>query len=160
MPVLKTALHALSVLGLSLWLGGFTFYSALVIPILHDQLSATEAGFVTQRVTTRLNDIGAIALVACWAEALVVRRPSNLRLRPIRLILLAATSALLLFLAGLHRVMDDRLEMGHFDHFYPLHRAYLIASTIQWAVNIPLLLLLTRPEPPAPPPEPNVVSLM
>ena len=49
---------------LAIWLGGFTFYAAAVIPVLHDQLGgALESGLVTQRVTIDLNLLGVATVV-------------------------------------------------------------------------------------------------
>ena len=49
------------------------------------------------------------------------------------------TLLLLLFLIVLHGIMDERLETGSLRGFYPLHRAYLIASTVQWVANLGLM---------------------
>jgi hypothetical protein len=44
---------------LAVWIGGFTFYSGVVIPALHDQFGdAFLVGMVTRRVTDTLNGIG------------------------------------------------------------------------------------------------------
>jgi hypothetical protein len=48
-------LRFLGLLGLIVWVGGFTFYSAGVIPVLHDVTPSRDAGRITQRVTDRLN---------------------------------------------------------------------------------------------------------
>src|SRR5436190_19571918 len=52
----------------ALWLGGFTFYSTVVIHTGHRVLGGLlEVGFVTQRVTSWLNLIGVVALlVLLW----------------------------------------------------------------------------------------------
>src|SRR5436190_15643209 len=48
----------------ALWLGGFTFYSTVVIHTGHRVLGGLlEVGFVTQRVTSWLNLIGVVALL-------------------------------------------------------------------------------------------------
>ena len=52
-------LRWLFLVALSIYIGGFTFYSAVVIPILHDRLeSSLETGLITQRVTDMLNLLG------------------------------------------------------------------------------------------------------
>ena len=51
-----------------------------------------------------------------------------------------ATTVLLFFLIVLHRSMDEWLATSGLRGFYPLHRAYLMASTAQWFVNLGLLL--------------------
>lgn len=150
MPLWLLALRVLCLLGLSVWVGGFMFYSAVVIPVLHDVLGSVETGYVTQRVTDFLNAAGVASLLTWWAEAWAERAAVPVRARRARLGLLAATTFLLLFLIALHRVMDGRLESGSLRGFYPLHRVYLLASTAQWFVNLGLIaisLVLWRASP-------------
>jgi hypothetical protein len=127
---------------LAVWLGGFTFYAASVIPILHDQLGgALESGLVTQQVTIELNWLG-VATVTIGLSAAIFERAFEWR-GPFRsktsLGLLAATALCLVGLFVLHPILDRRLEAGEMAAFYPLHRAYLWVSTVQWATNSALL---------------------
>jgi hypothetical protein len=143
MSTRSLALRFLGLLTLSIWVGGFTFYSAVVIPILHDAIGTSETGAITRRVTHAINAAG-VATVAVWWLIVGLERSlasGSLRLRRARFWLLAGTSALLVFLVVLHRVMDDRLDAGRLQGFYPLHRVYLIASTAQWFLNLGLLLV-------------------
>jgi hypothetical protein len=48
-------LRFLCVFSLSIWVGGFTFYSAVVIPVLHETFGSLDTGYVTQRETHYLN---------------------------------------------------------------------------------------------------------
>ena len=156
MAVWALALRSLSLLALAVWVGGFTFYSAVVIPVLHESMGSVEAGLITQRVTDTLNGIGAAAVVLCCLWAAVERPPYAVRSNRARLGLLAASTALLVVLIALHRVMDRRLETSGLRGFYPLHRAYLLASTAQWAANLGLLLVFAlgwRDHPRVPRPE-------
>jgi hypothetical protein len=142
MSLLARIIRLLFVFALAIYLGGFTFYSVVVIPILHDQLgSSLEAGLVTQRVTKVLNEIGVVTLLLGWR----VYRDSRVagvggdrghawRLGPI---LVSTTCLLGLF--ALHSVLDRKLEAGTRVGFYPWHRAYLWTSTIQWVANIVLM---------------------
>jgi hypothetical protein len=127
---------------LAIWLGGFTFYAASVIPVLHDQLgSALESGLVTQQVTIALNRLGA-ATVTIGLTLAILERAFGWR-GPFRskasLGLLAATALCLLILFVLHQMLDRRLDAGEMTGFYPLHRAYLWVSTAQWVTNSALL---------------------
>jgi Domain of unknown function (DUF4149) len=128
---------------LSIWLGGFTLYSAVVIPILHDHLGAPfEVGLITRRVTHALNAIGGATLLMGW---LLVVDPSN---RPkdrspahrLRFAPLAVSTLCLAALVVLHVVMDAKLDTGRVAGFYSWHRAYLWMSTVQWLANLALLL--------------------
>ncbi|RUL84363.1 DUF4149 domain-containing protein [Tautonia sociabilis] len=145
MPLRSLALRVFCLLGLSVWMGGFTFYSAVVIPVLHESLGSLDTGFVTQEVTDYLNYIGVGVVLVWWAAAWVERGEGPARVRAVRLLFLAATTLILLGLIALHRVMDGRLETGSLRGFYPLHRAYLIASTVQWIVNLALMTALLVP---------------
>jgi hypothetical protein len=126
--------------GLTVWLGGFTFYSAVVIPLLHDELGGPDAGAITGKVTDPLNAFGVAAVAAWWVmTAFEGRAAGSAPARAIRRALLALTTAILLGLIALHPVLDARLASGSMRDFYRLHQVYLIASTVQWGVNLALL---------------------
>jgi hypothetical protein len=133
------ALRFLALVLLATWFGGFTVYSAVVIPELHEVLGNLEAGSVTRRVTLSLNAIGASAVAAWWILIALERRERLYDLLRLRSGLLAATSAVLVVLVILHRFMSTHLDTEGLRGFYPLHRAYLIASTAQWFLNLALL---------------------
>ncbi len=135
-------LRFLCLCSLSIWVGGFTFYSAIVIPVLHESLGSFDTGLVTQRVTDSLNAAGGVTMALWWAAVCLDRPASPILAGRIRLGLLVATTIVLLVLVGLHRLMDDRLESGVLRDFYPLHRIYLIASTCQWFVNLGLMAVI------------------
>ena len=139
------ALRFLCLSTLSVWVGGFTFYSAVVIPVLHESLGRLETGTITQEVTNSLNAAGGVTVALWWLAAWTERSSHPVPARRIRLGLLAATTIILLVLVGLHRVMDGRLESGSLRGFYPMHRIYLIASTAQWLANLGLLAVALVP---------------
>ena len=128
---------------LATWLGGFTFYSAVVIPILHDHLGDPfEVGLITRRVTHVLNALGGATLLVGWMLVLHPNGeprdhvPSN----PLRHAPLAASTLCLVALIVLHFVMDAKLDSGRLAGFYAWHRAYLWMSSVQWLANLVLLL--------------------
>lgn len=133
------ALRVVCVLALAVWVGGFTFYGAAVLPTLHRLMPIREAAKVTRRVTDILNGVGGGTLAVWWLIAWLERASGTARPRRVRLGLLAATTALWLVLVVLHPVMDRQIDAGQLARFYPLHRAYLIASTAQWFANVGLL---------------------
>jgi hypothetical protein len=136
MTWLLLALRSLAIVAYSVWVGGFTFYGLAVIPILHDELDRLHAGQITQRVTDWLNLIGLVTLSVWWILAWAERRVGPSSFRWIRVGLLGTTTALLAFLAVDHAILDDRLARYGLEGFYQRHRVYLIASTIQWVVNL------------------------
>jgi hypothetical protein len=135
-------LRFLCLFSLSVWVGGFTFYSAVVIPVLHESLGSLDTGFITQRVTDFINAAGGVTVALWWLAARVDRSAKPALAGRTRLVLLAATTIILLVLIGLHDLMDERLEAGTLRGFYPLHRVYLIASTAQWFVNLGLMAVV------------------
>jgi hypothetical protein len=143
-----SVLRTFSLWLLAFWLGGFTFYSAVVIPILHEDLgSALEAGLITQRVTNWLNLVGIVAVGTAWLVLFLTWRPEE-RSRwsgRIALGLLSATTLGLMALLALHPVLDRRLQEGAMKRFYTWHQAYLWISTVQWAVNLGLIAVWPRP---------------
>ena len=151
MPWLVLAARSIVILAHAVWLGGFTFYGAVVIPILHERFGPLDAGRITQRVSDRLNLVGLATLLLWWALAWSERRRGPAVARRIRLGLLVATTLLLAFLAVDHEILDDRLDRHGLSGFYAYHRVYLIASSLQWAVNLGLVpatlaIWLRRPE--------------
>jgi hypothetical protein len=130
---------------LMLWQGGFTFYSAVVVPIGTEVLgSAENQGWITRRVTNSLNAVAVPALLV-WAWDLAAD-PAPTRPRRLGHWLLWTSLALLLVaLAGLHVWMDGLLDADEFrvldrPTFRTLHRWYLWLSTVQWAGSIVLSL--------------------
>jgi hypothetical protein len=138
--------RGLFLVALSIYIGGFTFYSAVVIPVLHDQLeSSLETGLITQRVTDVLNLLGVATLSWGWcvyglSTVREFRKDQGSRFKIWPLVI---SSVCLVVLLVLHRVLDLKLETNTFDGFYPYHRAYLWTSTVQWLANLALLIQLT-----------------
>src|SRR5687768_15958646 len=60
---------------LALWLGGLTFYAAVVVPIANRIVGTDQQGLVTQQATNYLNWIGVGAIGWLLANALLVRSP-------------------------------------------------------------------------------------
>lgn len=118
----------------TLWLGGLTFYSAVVVPIGAQITDATTQGFVTQRVTLWLNVLGAAYLVVNARDAWRAPRRS-------RQILWFTLAASLLALVILHPLLGRMLDpatrsLVAVDDFYAWHRAYLIVTTVQWGAGV------------------------
>jgi hypothetical protein len=124
---------------LMFWLGGFTFYAAVVVPIGTEKLgSPLHQARITQPVTNWLNLAGAIALAA-WAWDLSLMR----RHRWWRWLLWLALVLLLAALIALHPWMDALLDLANGEvydlpTFTVLHRVYLWISTVQWGGAIVL----------------------
>jgi hypothetical protein len=131
--------RTLLLFALGLWLGGFTFYAAVVIPIGTEYLgSAREQGLITQRVSEYLNLFGMPALALAGWDAAAGRR-----FRLLRLMLVALAGLLLGYLQWEHTRLDGMITLegrvAERKLFYERHAQYLIASTVQWF----LLLLYT-----------------
>ena len=120
MAIWTTSLRLLAFWSLAIWIGGFTFYSAVVIPVLHDQLgSALETGLVTQRVTDLLNLLSLVTIVLGWIRA-ALERPRGDRGRTGwrgAVLLLAIITLCLVALVFLHRRLDGRLLSGRWQGF-------------------------------------------
>jgi hypothetical protein len=128
----------------AVWVGGFTFYSAVVLWAIHDEYGSFDAGKITQRVTDWLNVIGVGTVVVWWCLVLLERELSPRLTRRLRYALLAVTTLLLGFLIVDHRILDDRLDAYGLTGFYAYHRVYLIVSTAQWALNLAIIPVSLR----------------
>lgn len=125
-----------------LWLGAFTFYAAIVVPIGSEVVGKTSQGFVTQQVTYWINGFS-LAVIASLIADFGRRRGTS---RIVLTSLFGLQTVLLLYLHGklsdyLHR---EQLGVAESDVFYEWHRGYLIVSSSQWATAIAIVALLIR----------------
>jgi hypothetical protein len=134
---------------LMFWLGGFTFYAAIVVPIGTEVLgSPMSQGAITRQVTRALNVACGVALAA-WAWDLTANPvPSRWRQR-VRWALWTVMCLLLATLALLHPRLDALFNAEEFfvvdeSRFRLLHRIYLWVSTVQWAAAILLTFSTLR----------------
>jgi len=132
----------LTIAALSLWFGGFTFYSAVVIHVGHHVLgSRTETGFITQQVTHWLNLISIPALlILLWNTAAAwpsIPRSLRLTLAATLAIMLLAQVALFIMHPMLDRLLDPAAhEIIERKPFRSLHKLYMNTSTVQWSATI------------------------
>jgi hypothetical protein len=131
----------ITVCAFGLWLGGFTLYTAFVIPVGHRQLSSGRFGYVTGEVTSLLNRVAVVAALLLLVNLLADWRRLGRLLRwgtAGTWLLLAATTVALLVL---HRHLDALLDYAHREiasreRFEPLHERYEMVSTIQWGAGL------------------------
>ena len=127
---------------LGFWLGGFTFYSGVVIHVGHRVFHGQrDVGFLTQQVTNWLNISAAAALaILLWnmlASAGYMRRW-------LRATLWATWLAMLIIqvlLFRLHPQLDVLLDsethgISHRRQFRQAHNWYVNLSTTQWAAGL------------------------
>jgi hypothetical protein len=142
MPRIATVREFAYVTAVALWLGGFTFYGAVVIHVGMKVLGGhVRQGFITQRVTGQLNWIGVAALAilvwhatAIWPGCGRVAR-SGLALS--LLIMIVIQAALFIMHPMLDRLLDfDAHTVVDEARFRALHRHYLTASTVQWGAGL------------------------
>jgi len=125
------------------WLGGFTFYAGVAIPMGVEVLGTHKAvGFITQRVTNWLNVGGVAALSILMWNLLSVWKGQGKLLRYMLLVTWLGMAAIEVELIGLHPVMDRLLttqpvrKILDQDRFDLLHHLYLISTTVQWALGV------------------------
>ena len=140
------ALRFLAQVALAAWFGGFTFYAAVVVPDLHENLGGMETGEISRRVAPFLYTIGATALVLA---GLVVATDRDQRLGwrgKTRLGCLAANSLLLITLILMHRSLGVQLDSGgSLSAFRSFHEVYLTVWTGQWLAILGLMALDALP---------------
>jgi hypothetical protein len=133
------ALRWLALSSWAVWFGGLAFYIAFVVPLGAEVLgSDLDQGFITRKVTVRLNVIGAIGLIL-FAPVTFVRskgepvEPAWIVGVSLWLLLLASLTALVIVHPMMDRLLDPE-ERAVLDHgrFYTLHRIYLWTSTIHF----------------------------
>ena len=120
------------------WLGGFTFYGAIVVPIGQKELGPRQ-GIITRQVTRYLNLSGAGALVIfAWDLVCLKDGPARRRLLWACWAGMLITLAILVYFHGSLSEMMDRAPPSPTDalSFQSLHRWYLWISTVQWACGV------------------------
>lgn len=141
MRLLELARRILVISAFGLWLGGFTVYTAFVIPIGHRHFPGRQFGFVTAEVTTVLAVLSAAALLLAAVDLATTWRRLP---RAMRWAGLATGAAILGALAGgvvVHARLDALLNVearritdpGAFE---PLHERYELLATTQWALGL------------------------
>lgn len=136
----ETARRYLVLLAISMWLGGFTFYSVVVIHTAHHVLdSMLETGLITQQVSGWLNIIGVAALVILLWNTLVNRQRHWTKWFLASMWIVMAVVQVSLFL--LHPVLDHQIdiETRHLvnrEAFRPTHTLYVSLSTVQWIAGL------------------------
>ena len=110
---MRTIVHLagrfISICALGLWLGGFTVYTAFVIPIGHRQVSSARFGFVIGEVTSVLNALAGVAVLVLFLNLLVERSRVGGRVRWTLLGSWIVIVATLLVLVDLHSKLDGLL---------------------------------------------------
>ncbi|HXJ57130.1 MAG TPA: hypothetical protein VNU68_10730 [Verrucomicrobiae bacterium] len=149
----ELARRFLVILALGFWLGGFTFYAAVVIHTGHRVFgSVLETGFLTQRVTGWLNLSGLVALaILLWnAVASSVGSTASSRWRNSALwltlaLMLGIEAALFLIHPNLDKTLDTSAHrILARSQFHRLHLVYMNLSTVQWAAGLLHTLLILR----------------
>jgi len=137
-----TIRRVLALVAFAFWQGGFTFYTAVVVPTGTEVLgSAAAQGFITRRVTGYINIAGAAALVFLTWDAMATRSARRIRL-VMCLLLAAGVVALMLLHPRLDAMLDaERERVLDRSAFRPIHRVYLWVSTAQWFAGVTYLVL-------------------
>ena len=138
-----TFFRFLLVQSLLLWQGGFLFYASFVVPAGTGLLGKGGQGAITARVTDALNVLGLVG-VALFALELSLTRDPDRRRTARRWWAWCVAMLCQFLLLYFHLLLDAFMDPGRQrvvirPPFYPLHRAYLWASTVQWVA----CLLLT-----------------
>lgn len=125
------------------WLGGFTFYAGVAVPVGMQVLgSHRTVGFVTERVTNWLNVGGVVALFILFGNTVISWRISGKWVRNTLIITWPLMAAIEVELILLHPVMDRLLTAHPYrmildeDRFEFLHHVYLISSSVQWGIGL------------------------
>jgi hypothetical protein len=142
--IYATAVRRLIVIAaVAWWLGGFTFYAGVAIPMGVEVLgSHMRVGFITERVTNWLNVGGVIAMAILLANMALSRGVGGKWLRRAMLITWVLMACVEVELIVLHPIMDrliatqpHRMILNE-DRFDLLHHFYLISTTCQWALGV------------------------
>jgi hypothetical protein len=129
---------------LMFWLGGFTFYAGVVVPIGREVLGSAQSE-VTRHVSFYLNLTAALALLPLGWDIFATRDPVRRR-RVLRWLCCAAVLATVIGLIWLRVQLSDMLDHPSQDSvtkalFRSGHRIYLWISTVQWGAGVGFTVL-------------------
>jgi hypothetical protein len=137
----------LVVFALMVWLGGFTVYGGIVIPVGRSVLGhPSKQTIITRQVTDYLNLIGGVALLPLLWDVAACRDPSTRRGR-LRWATWGGLALTLVLLVGLHVYLDsllgspDSIDAADHGAFGLGHRAYVSVGTLQWLCGLVYLTL-------------------
>ncbi len=139
---LRVVLRWVLILAFSVWFGGFTFYGAVVLPVLHGQLDQLAAGSITREVAYTLNLIGLVAIGLLWVDLRFDRQVRKTLVCRYRLRLLSLISILQVGLLWGHSYLGHWLDEYGLRGFYRVHTMYLNSATVQWGASLILMGLL------------------
>lgn len=128
------------VAALMFWMGGFTFYAAVVVPIGTEVTGSKEGqGAITRQVAPDINRSG-VAALAIFAVDIALTR-SLRRWRRVRWLAWLGMAVCLVALMAMYPHLDGLFhgEAAYLDDraaFRPWHRAYLWTITVQWCFAI------------------------
>jgi hypothetical protein len=134
---------------LLLWQGGFLFYTSFVVPVGTEVLgSAAAQGAITSRVTGALNILGVVGL-AVLAWEMNYHRDLDPRRTAARWWCWSVAFVCQALQFYLHQLLvafmdPSRRHVVIGPPFYPVHRAYLWVSTVQWAACLLFAVLTVR----------------
>jgi len=123
---------------IAFWLGGFTFYTGVVVPTGMQVLgSHLRQGLITQKVTLWINVAGACAIPVLLWNTIVIWRNAGKMLRWCLAGSLIAVALLQIELFVMHPFLDRLLDVKRrriidYDRFDLLHHLYLISASVQW----------------------------
>ena len=141
MKLLELAKRFVLISAFGLWLGGFTVYTAFVIPIGHRHFPDRQFGFLTGEVTTVLGILSAAATMLALVNMALdwTRLEAGGRWASLATLLLLLGALLSVFIV--HAKLDALLDyharrISDPALFEPLHERYELFATIQWAAGL------------------------
>ncbi len=149
MKGIEPARRFVGISALGLWLGGFAFYTAFVLPIGHRQLTDRQFGFVTAEVTVILQHLSAVAIVVAAANLAFDWGGLSRGLRWTSVALLALLAILWAGSLAAHASLDRLLDVPAHrvtdrTAFEPLHERYEMVASVQWMIGMAYVLILLQ----------------
>jgi hypothetical protein len=147
-----------SALSLIVWFGGFTFYTSTTVRLGSKVVGGLTQGYITQRVTDRLNIFAGVMAVGVLLDIVVRWQGMGIGLRLMRSVNWLVIVVGLIFSVILHIELDqllqptETLDITNLSHpdpklFSPLHQRYQMVNTFIWMaalVEIVVLVICKR----------------
>lgn len=139
----------LAVLAFALWIGGFTFHTAVTLRVGGDIIGGLEQGYVTQAALGKLHGFALAMILAAALDNALHWRAVQPMTRGIRCAAFAIMALCVTMLFQIHGDMSalldaDAMTKPDKDAFSPLHEQYQMFASMLWITAMTELGLMLR----------------
>lgn len=136
-----------TILAVSLWFGGFTFYTACVVRVGSKVVGGLTQGYITKQVTEVLEVLAAIMAVGVALDIAASWKSAGRWMRVLQCTAWLTMAASTVSIIAIHLKMNALLDAStmakpNHDLFSPFHQAYQFISTCLWLATVTYVVMM------------------